>query len=89
MPAGSEQVLRVKEVQPGMIILLRPGERIPLDGRVVEGNSSIDQSLVTGESVPAAKKSGDDVYAGTLNLSGLLKVAVSKGAEDTLGVEDC
>ena len=81
---GSERVLRVKEVQPGMIILLRPGERIPLDGRVVEGNSSIDQSLVTGESVPAEKKSGDDVYAGTLNLSGLLKVAVSKGAEDTL-----
>lgn len=81
---GSERVLSVKEVQPGMIILLRPGERIPLDGRVVEGNSSIDQSLVTGESVPAEKKSGDDVYAGTLNLSGLLKIAVTKGAEDTL-----
>jgi Cd2+/Zn2+-exporting ATPase len=81
---GSERVLSVKQVQPGMIMLLRPGERIPLDGRVVEGNSSIDQSLVTGESVPAEKKSGDELYAGTLNLSGLLKVAVSKGAEDTL-----
>lgn len=84
MVGGAEKSLNVKEIQSGMIMLLRPGERIALDGRVVAGNSSIDQSLVTGESTPAEKKTGDDVYAGTLNLSGLLKVAVSKGTEDTL-----
>jgi Cd2+/Zn2+-exporting ATPase len=81
---GSEKSLGVKDVQLGMIMLLRPGERVALDGRVVEGSSSIDQSLVTGESTPVMKKTDDEVYAGTLNLSGLVKVAVSRSAEDTL-----
>lgn len=81
---GSEKSLSVGEVQPGMIMLLRPGERVALDGKIVEGDSSVDQSLVTGESTPVPKKNDDEVYAGTLNLSGVLKVAVSKSAEDTL-----
>lgn len=81
---GSEKSMNVKEVLPSMIMILRPGERVPLDGVVIEGSSSIDQSLVTGESAPLAKKTGDDVYAGTLNLSGLLKVTVKKSAQDTL-----
>ncbi|HXX87438.1 MAG TPA: cation-translocating P-type ATPase [Candidatus Acidoferrum sp.] len=84
MMGASEQSLSVKEVQPGMIMLLRPGERVALDGRIVEGTSSVDQSLVTGESVPIAKKIDDEVYAGTLNLNGVLKVEVSRGAEGTL-----
>ena len=81
---GTETSLGVKEVQPGMTILLKPGERIPLDGVVVNGNSLVDQSLITGESVPMTKAVNDYVYAGTLNLNGLLKVIVKTGSQDTL-----
>lgn len=81
---GAEKTLNVNEVQPGMIMIVKPGERIALDGDVVEGDSSVDQSLVTGESIPAEKKAGDCVYAGTLNASGVLKVTVTKGSEGTL-----
>ena len=81
---GVETSVGVKEVQPGMTALLKPGERIPLDGVVVDGNSLVDQSLITGESVPMTKAVNDCVYAGTLNLSGLLKVIVKTGSQDTL-----
>lgn len=81
---GSEKSVGVKEVLPGMTMLVKPGERIALDGTVVEGVSSIDQSLVTGESIPILRRPKDNVYAGTLNLSGVLKVVVNKRAADTL-----
>jgi Cd2+/Zn2+-exporting ATPase len=81
---GSEKNVGVKEVQPGMTMLVKPGERIALDGTVVEGVSSIDQSIVTGESIPILRRQNDNLYAGTLNLSGVLKVVVNKRAEDTL-----
>jgi len=81
---GTETSVSVKEVQPGMTILLKPGERIPLDGVVADGNSLVDQSLITGESVPTTKAVNDYVYAGTLNLNGLLKVIVKTGSQDTL-----
>jgi Cd2+/Zn2+-exporting ATPase len=81
---GSEIDMNVKDVKPGMTILVKPGERIAFDGTVVEGASTVDQSLVTGESMPLLRKSGDEVYAGTLNLSGVLKVVVKKTVEDTL-----
>jgi len=81
---GSERSMDVKEVLLGMTILIKPGERIALDGAVIDGYSYVDQSLVTGESTPLLRKSGDDVYAGTLNTSGVLKIVVSKKAEDTL-----
>jgi Cd2+/Zn2+-exporting ATPase len=81
---GSEKTIDAKEARPGMTMIIRPGERIALDGTVVQGCSSVDQSLVTGESTPILKKTGDCVYAGTVNSSGILKVAVSKDAEDTL-----
>ncbi len=81
---GSERTIDVKAVRPGMTMMVRPGERIAMDGTVVEGSSSVDQSLVTGESIPVLKKTGDCVYAGTVNSGGILKVAVNKGAEDTL-----
>jgi Cd2+/Zn2+-exporting ATPase len=81
---SSEKSLKVGEVQLGTIILVKPGERIPLDGTVVEGLSNVDQALVTGESLPVTRKPGDCVYAGTLNTSGVLKIAVSKKAEETL-----
>ncbi len=81
---GSERSIAVKEILPGMTILIKPGERIALDGAVIDGYSFIDQSLVTGESTPVLRKTGDNVYAGTLNTSGVLKIVVNKKAEDTL-----
>ena len=81
---GSETSVDVGEVQVGMTLLVRPGERIPLDGNVVEGSSQVDQALVTGESVPAAKGFGDCVYAGTLNVGGVLRVLVTKKSDETL-----
>jgi Cd2+/Zn2+-exporting ATPase len=81
---GTERVLDVKEVQLGEIILVRPGERIALDGTVVDGAASVDQSLVTGESTPLLKKIGNTVFAGTLNLNGVLRIAVTKHVEHTL-----
>jgi Cd2+/Zn2+-exporting ATPase len=81
---GSERTIDVKAVRPGMTMMVRPGERIAMDGTVVEGYSSVDQSLVTGESVPVPKRTGDCVYAGTVNSGGILKVEVTKVAEDTL-----
>ncbi|MEN2975112.1 MAG: cation-translocating P-type ATPase [Candidatus Caldarchaeales archaeon] len=81
---GSEKIVDLKEVQPDMVILVKPGERVPLDGIVVEGASMVDQSLVTGESTPILRKNGDEVYAGTLNLTGVLNILVTKGSEDTL-----
>ena len=74
----------VNAVETGTILLVRPGERIPLDGNVVEGFSHVDQALVTGESVPVPKKVNDCVYAGTLNSTGVLKISVTKKASETL-----
>jgi Cd2+/Zn2+-exporting ATPase len=80
----TEKTVNVNEVEPNMTLLVRPGERIPLDGNVVEGFSHVDQAIVTGESVPVTKKVNDCVYAGTLNMSGVLKISVTKKASETL-----
>jgi Cd2+/Zn2+-exporting ATPase len=82
--AGLEKKIAVKDVRPKMTILVKPGERISLDGVVIDGFSYVDQSVVTGESVPVFKKKGDVVYAGTLSTDGVLKVEVTKGVEETL-----
>jgi Cd2+/Zn2+-exporting ATPase len=81
---GAEKTVNVNQVEPNMILLVRPGERIPLDGNVVEGFSHVDQAVVTGESVPVTKKVNDCVYAGTLNMSGVIKITVTKKASETL-----
>jgi len=81
---NKEVSVDVDKVQTGALILVRPGERIPLDGEVVEGFSHVDQALVTGESVPVPKKAKDSVYAGTLNTGGVLKVVVTKKSSETL-----
>jgi Cd2+/Zn2+-exporting ATPase len=80
----AEKEMKVSEVQAGMTIRVKPGERVPLDGNVVEGSSQVDQALVTGESVPVSKGVGDCVFAGTLNTSGVLCVEVTKKADETL-----
>lgn len=80
-----DQVVKasINAVEVGELILLRPGEQVPLDGVVTEGESSLDQSSVTGESMPVSKHPGDPVFAGTLNQFGSLTVRVSKAAKDS------
>jgi len=81
---GVEKTINVKDVELNTILLVRPGERIPLDGNVTDGFSHVDQAVVTGESLPVMKKVNDCVYAGTLNMSGVLKIVVTKKASETL-----
>ncbi len=81
---GSEKTVSVSDVTVGSILLVKPGERIPLDGNVVEGVSNVDQALVTGESVPVLRSVNDCVYAGTMTTSGVLKIVVTKKADETL-----
>ena len=86
---GADEIREVPiaAVQAGDIVLLRPGERSAVDGAVIEGQSKIDQSLITGETLPANAGPGTAVYAGTLNLSGALRVRVSAASEGTLLAE--
>jgi len=81
---GPERAVNVKGIKPGTTIVVRPGERIPLDGQIVDGATYVDQSIVTGESLPLLKEENDPVYAGTLNTNGLIRIAVTKAAEQTL-----
>src|SRR2546425_6764242 len=81
---GQEVEVPVERVQPGDILVVRPGERIPVDGIVVEGGSAVDESMITGESMPRDKKSGDEVIGATVNTTGVLKVRASKVGQDTV-----
>jgi Zn2+/Cd2+-exporting ATPase len=78
-----ERAMPVEEVTVGTRFVVRPGERVALDGEVVDGASSIDQAPITGESVPVDKEPGSTVFAGTLNAQGALTVRVTKAAEDS------
>jgi Cu2+-exporting ATPase len=77
-------VVPVAAIHPGDIVLLRPGERCAVDGTVIEGKSEIDQSLITGETLYVAAEHGTAVYAGSLNISGTLRIRVSAASEATL-----
>ncbi len=80
----SKEILEdVRELRPGHIILIKPGEKVPIDGQVLDGNSMVDESLLTGESIPIEKSLGSPVYAGTINQNGMLKVQVTKKDSDT------
>lgn len=81
---GREIVLHVTELQLGDRVLVRPGERVAVDGLVVEGTSEIDQAAITGESVPVRKKPGDTVYAATINQQGALTVEVTRLAQESV-----
>jgi len=80
---GSEREIAVEELQPGQIMLVRPGEKIPTDGVVVGGQSSVDESMATGESLPVEKTEGDEVIGATINRQGALRVKASKVGKDT------
>ena len=78
-----EELVPTSEVKIGDTIILKPGDRVPVDGKIIEGETSIDESLVTGESIPVAKKPGDDVIGGSINQSGSVKFEAAKVGEDT------
>ena len=82
---GIESEIAVEQVRVGDLVVLRPGDRIPVDGTIVEGRSHVDESLVTGESLPATRRIGDGVTGGSINLDGaLLVTTLAVGAETTL-----
>lgn len=80
---GEEIQVLPEEVSVGEMILVRPGERVPLDGYVVDGQSLIDASMLTGESMPMMVSEGSEVFAGTVNQNGVLKISVSKNLESS------
>ncbi|MCK8059280.1 MULTISPECIES: heavy metal translocating P-type ATPase [unclassified Fusibacter] len=77
-------VMRIDEVEVSDIVLVRPGEAIPVDGRITKGGSSIDESMISGESIPVDKTVGDDVVGGSINTNGLLEVETLKIGSDSL-----
>ncbi|TYP92165.1 Cu+-exporting ATPase [Fodinibius salinus] len=80
---GEEIKIDVQELQPGDLMIVRPGEKIPTDGKVIDGQSSVDESIATGESMPVEKSKGDEVLGATLNKNGVLKVEATEVGKDT------
>lgn len=81
---GTEQVIPIKAVQPGDILLVKPGDKIPVDGSVTEGVSFVDESMITGEPVPVEKVTGTHVYTGTINQKGSFKFMAEKVGSETI-----
>jgi Cu2+-exporting ATPase len=81
---GSEREVPTAEVTVGDVLVVRPGEKIPVDGRVVEGTTDVDESLVTGESLPAHKTPGDDVVGGSINVTGPIRAEATRVGRDTV-----
>ena len=81
---GNETEVPVEDVQVGDIVVVRPGEKIPVDGVVSEGYSGVDEKVITGESIPVEKKTGDSVVGATINKTGLLKFKATKVGADTV-----
>jgi Cu2+-exporting ATPase len=80
---GKENLIPTSQVQVGDIIILKPGDRVPVDGTIVDGETAIDESLLTGESIPVAKRTGDNVIGGSINQSGSVRFNATKVGEDT------
>ncbi|HEY5529684.1 MAG TPA: cation-translocating P-type ATPase [Thermoleophilia bacterium] len=82
---GEDQVtLSVEDIAVGDVVIVRPGERVPIDGKVAFGSSFVDQAAVTGESIPVRKGVGDEVFAGTMNQNGSIEIEVDKPASETM-----
>ncbi len=83
---GQEREVEITEIRAGEIVVVRPGERIPVDGKIVAGRASVDQSAITGESLPAERSVGDSVFAATINQRGMLQIETARvGADTTFG----
>lgn len=81
---GREETVHVSKLSIGDLIIVKPGDRIPVDGMLEDGRTAIDESAITGESIPVEKEKGDEVFAGTVNVSGSITVRVTKKASETL-----
>jgi Cu+-exporting ATPase len=81
---GEERNVAASDVQVGDIVLVRPGEKIPVDGEIINGYASIDESMLTGESIPIDKKTGDSVVGATINRSGAITIRTTKTGKDTV-----
>ena len=81
---GAEKEIPIEEVEVGDIVIVKPGEKIPVDGTVIEGHTSIDESMLTGESMPVEKNAGDQVYSATLNTTGMIRFKAEKVGSDTM-----
>ncbi|MDP1883734.1 MAG: heavy metal translocating P-type ATPase, partial [Candidatus Moranbacteria bacterium] len=81
---GQERELDISEIRIGDTVLVKPGEKIPLDGEVIEGQSEVDESMLTGESMPVEKKAGSKAYGATLNEDGVLKIRITQTGEGTV-----
>jgi Cu+-exporting ATPase len=81
---GAEVDVAVDEVQPGDVVAVRPGEKVPVDGEVVDGRSSVDESMVTGEPMPVTKQAGDPVIGATINQTGAFRFRATKVGSDTV-----
>lgn len=84
MENGKEKMIPVEKLELGQFIYVRAGERIPADGKIVHGTSAIDESPITGESVPVNKSLSDEVFAGTVALNGSLKIEITKKSDETI-----
>lgn len=80
---NQELQISVDEIQVGDVMIVKPSQKLAMDGKVIKGNSTLNQAAITGESIPVSKAIGDEVFAGTLNEEGLLEVQVTKRVEDT------
>lgn len=80
---GIEEIVPLSELEIGDILLVKPGEKIPVDGIIIDGNSSVDESMLTGEGMPADKTGGDNVYCATINLSGAFKMEAKRIGKDS------
>ncbi|MGG7176810.1 heavy metal translocating P-type ATPase [Clostridium paraputrificum] len=81
---GVEKVVPIDEVKAGDIILVKPGEKLPVDGEITEGNTTIDESMLTGESIPVDKSTGDTVFGASINKFGMFKYKATKVGKDTV-----
>jgi Zn2+/Cd2+-exporting ATPase len=81
---GLEEVVPVAALTVGDLILVKPGERVPSDGKIIEGHTNLDEAAITGESIPVSKSQNDEVFAGTVNLRGSITVEITKPSNETL-----
>lgn len=81
---GYEETVSVSQLHVGDLILVKPGERVPSDGKITDGRTNIDEAAITGESIPVSKSLDDEVFAGTVNLRGTITVEITKPASETL-----
>lgn len=81
--SGKEELVPTSEIKLGDIVILKPGDKVPVDGEIIEGETAIDESLVTGESIPVAKQAGDSVIGGSINQSGSVQFKATKVGSDT------